>query len=189
MELQLQVTGRNVEVTTALEDSIRREVDKLEKFYPRIMGCRVLVEAEHRYPTGSPVAYAVRIDLTVPQGELPTTRQTGDVPWTAVQRAFDAARRQLEDYARVQRGDIGVREDPRVRGRVARLFPWEGYGFLEADDGHEVYFHRNSVLQDGFDRLEVGQEVTFVETAGDRGPQASTVTPGSRRAVREEPAS
>ena len=49
------------------------------------------------------------------------------------------------------------------------------FGFLEAADGHEVYFHRNSVLDGLFSRLAVGTRVTFVEEIGEKGPQASTV--------------
>jgi cold shock CspA family protein len=74
----------------------------------------------------------------------------------------------------VQRGDTGTAQDG-ARGRILRLFPYEGYGFLETRDHREVYFHRNSVLNRGFDRLEVGDEVRFVEEPGEKGPQASTV--------------
>ncbi len=63
---------------------------------------------------------------------------------------------------------------------VSKLFPEEGYGFLETPDGREVYFHRRSVLHERFDRLEVGTEATFVEEEGKRGPQASTVKPVGR---------
>jgi cold shock CspA family protein len=59
--------------------------------------------------------------------------------------------------------------------RVTKLFPEENYGFLETPDGIEVYFHRNSVLGGGFDRLQIGMEVSFVEEEGEKGPQASTV--------------
>jgi len=51
------------------------------------------------------------------------------------------------------------------------------FGFLRTRDGREVYFHRNSVLEGGFDSLKVGERVRFVEEPGDRGPQASTVHP------------
>jgi cold shock CspA family protein len=51
----------------------------------------------------------------------------------------------------------------------------EDYGFLQTADGREIYFHKNSVLQPGFDRLEVGTEVYYAEEAGEKGPQASTV--------------
>lgn len=39
----------------------------------------------------------------------------------------------------------------------------------------EVYFHKKSVLNDDFDHVKIGTEVTFVEEEGDRGPQASSV--------------
>ena len=97
----------------------------------------------------------------------------------AIRDAFDEARRQLEDYARRQRGQVKAHE-PASHARVARLFPEAGYGFLETPDGREVYFHRNSVLGANFEDLEVGTEVRFVEELGDKGPQASTVTPVGR---------
>ena len=53
--------------------------------------------------------------------------------------------------------------------------PGEDCGFIETADGREVFFHRNSVLDDAFDRLTVGSEVRFVEEMGEKGPQASTV--------------
>jgi cold shock CspA family protein len=56
-----------------------------------------------------------------------------------------------------------------------RLFPARAYGFLETDDGREVYFHRNSVLDGGFGSLRVGSRVVFAEEPGLDGPQASTV--------------
>ncbi len=59
--------------------------------------------------------------------------------------------------------------------RVARLFPEEGYGFLETPDRREIYFHRDSVLHEGFERLQIGTEVSFIEAEGKKGPQASTV--------------
>lgn len=118
MELELQVSARNLPLAEDIQAMIRREAAKLETFYPRIMGCRVLVEAGHRFASGEPVEYVVRVDLTVPQGELPTTKQGDAVLWTAVQMAFAAARRQLQDFARIQRGDTGDRR-PGARRRAA----------------------------------------------------------------------
>jgi cold shock CspA family protein len=62
-------------------------------------------------------------------------------------------------------------------GRVASLIAEQDYGFIEASDGSEVYFHRNSVVGGGFDKLAVGDEVRFSFHAeeGEKGPQASTV--------------
>ena len=59
-----------------------------------------------------------------------------------------------------------------------------GFGFLKTSDGREVYFHRNSVLNDAFPRLKVGTRVTFAEEEGDKGPQASTVRLEGKHALR-----
>ena len=90
----------------------------------------------------------------------------------ALRDAFDAARRQLQDYARRQRADTKVHVEP-PHGRVSKLLP--DYGFLTTPDGREIYFHRNSVLGDAFETLAIDTPVRFVEEEGDKGPQASTV--------------
>jgi len=58
---------------------------------------------------------------------------------------------------------------------VLRLDSTGEFGFLQSSDGREIYFHRNSVLNIGFDRLTVGTQVGFTEEMGEKGPQASTV--------------
>lgn len=174
MQLPLQVTLRDISPSAAVEDYIRERAAKLDAFYEKIMSCRVVVEAPVRHHRkGGP--YKVRIDLTVPGDELVVNRQSDDDLYVAIREAFDAARRRLEDYARRQRGSVKAHEAP-PQARVSKLFPEEGYGFLETPDGSEIYFHRNSVLGAGFERLEIGTEVRFVEEQGEQGPQASTVT-------------
>ena len=157
---------------------MREKAAKLERFYERIMGCRVVLEAvTRRHHQGN--LYRVRIDLTVPGRELVVSREPGkdhaheDV-YVAIRDAFDAMRRQLEDYARKRRGEVKHHEAP-PHGRIAQLFP--DHGFIETPDGREIYFHRNSVLNGGFDHLQVGTEVAFTEEEGIKGPQASTVRP------------
>ena len=92
----------------------------------------------------------------------------------AINDAFKAAGRRLQDYARRQRGDT---KSPSLlpEARVSKILPQEGYGFLTSDDGREIYFHKNSVLGRAFPRLKLGTTVRFVEEAGEKGPQASTV--------------
>jgi cold shock CspA family protein len=58
---------------------------------------------------------------------------------------------------------------------VTKLFRDKGYGFIETFEGRELYFHRNSVLHNDFNRLDVGTGVRFVAAEGDDGPQASTI--------------
>src|SRR5512136_1733081 len=72
----LQITFRNGTLPTAADLWIRSEATKLETFYNRIMGCRVVVESPHRHhKDGKP--YHVRIDLTVPGGELVIKHEPG----------------------------------------------------------------------------------------------------------------
>jgi cold shock CspA family protein len=179
-----------------IEELIRAGAAKLDALYSQLVGCRVMVEIPHRHhKKGSP--YHVRIDLTVPQGEIivkrepslsARARQLGEreirknaevqIPHKdlrfAISDAFKAAARRLQDYARRQRGDIKTHESL-PEARVSQIFPQQGYGFLASDDGREIYFHKNSVLGRVFPRLKVGAIVTFVEEPGEKGPQASTV--------------
>lgn len=188
--------------SAVIEASIREKASKLDQFYDKIMGCRVIVEAPHRHHRKGKL-YHVRIDITTPGSEMVIKREpkrisepslrfqeapgaeqaeshelskyaAHDDIYVAIRDAFDAARRKLQDYARRCRGAVKVHE-PEAQARVGKLFPEEGFGFLEAIDGREIYFHRNSVLEPGFDHLRVGSKVTFAEKQGEKGPQATTV--------------
>ena len=176
MQIPVQLTGKGVELTADQEAVVHSAVAGLERFFSRLVACRAVVSVPHRRPAGAPVAWTMRLSLTVPGGELAITRKAKPSFREAVDDAFDAARRRLQDYARELRGDVKVRAGEQ-RGRVSRLLSYEGYGFLAAEDGGEIYFHRNSVPDGGFDRLTIGTEVSYVEAEGDEGPQASTVVP------------
>ncbi|MCF6158959.1 MAG: HPF/RaiA family ribosome-associated protein [wastewater metagenome] len=170
MIIPLQITARNIELTEAIETNIREHAEKLDKFYERLTSCRVVVEA---IPKRS--LYNVHVDMTVPGKELVVKREPNTDLYLAIRDAFNAARRELEDFARVQRGDVKHHEEP-PRARISTLFPDKGYGFLTTFDGREIYFHQNSVLNHDFKRLELGMEVRFAEEMGEKGPQASSVT-------------
>ena len=90
----------------------------------------------------------------------------------AINDAFKRARRQLQDRVRHLRSQVKTHAEPPI-GTVTTLN--NDFGFLETADGREVYFHRNSVLNEGFARLKIGTRVTFAEEMGEKGPQASTV--------------
>jgi cold shock CspA family protein len=179
-----------------VERWIRDEAAKLDEFYPRIMGCRVVVELPTRHHRRGN-RYHVRIDLTVPGAELVVNQdpslhssfqRTGaartakhleiHVPHRelrqAIDDAFRAMGRRLQDYARRQRGDVKTRESM-PRAIVSKLLRRGGYGILKTSGGREIYFHKNSVLHGGFSRLRLGTTVSFVEETGEKGPQASTV--------------
>ena len=128
MILPVQITFRNMETSEAVEARIREEAAKLEKFYDRITGCRVVAEVPRQHQHHGKV-YHIRIDLTVPGGELVVKHEPGlhsaarqtelerekkelevegaykDI-YVAIRDAFKAARRRLQDYVRRQRGDV-----------------------------------------------------------------------------------
>jgi len=183
MQTPLQIAFRGLEGSEATRGLIEEKVVWLEQYYDRITGCRVVVEAPHRHHRHGN-QYLVRIDLKVPAGEIvvnrePPQRSESRDLVVAIRDAFDAARRKLEEHVRRHRQEVKNHEPP-PHARVSQLFAEEDYGFLTTADGREVYFHRRAVLNGGFDELAVGSEVSFVEEAGDKGPQASTVRPVGR---------
>lgn len=187
MQIPLRIVADGLELGQAERESIRAHTEKLEIFFGRALGCRVTVSVPNRWPQAGPIMHRVRIELTVPGEELVIERQPHENLLDAIQDAFRVAGRRLQDYA----GRLSSTSPPEAqvrpgRGRVSRLFPWEGYGFLQTLDGPEIYFHRNSVLLGAFDRLEVGTEVRYAEEEGDEGPQASSVSiAGGHRAGRQ----
>ena len=186
MQSPLQITFRHMEPSPALEARIRQRADELDRFSDRIIGCRVVVEyGNRRHHQGN--LFEVHIDLTLPGREIVVGRDAGaghahEDAHVAVRDAFDAARRVLEDHARRSRGEAKTHTVP-DHGRVARLMPERDCGFIATPTGDEIYFHRNSVAGDAFDKLAVGSEVRFVAQHSEsaKGPQASTVVPLGKR--------
>jgi cold shock CspA family protein len=177
MRLPLHITFRNMPWCEAVERAIRERAERLDRFCDRIMGCRVVVETRHRHHQGN--LYHLRVDLTLPGHEIvvgrePALHRAFEDVYVAIRDAFNSSGRRLEDF--VRRDNMRVKaHEPAPHGRVARLDREEGYGFIGTPDGREIYFHRNSVVDAGFDRLEEGDPVRFHEEAGEKGPQASTV--------------
>jgi ribosomal subunit interface protein len=105
MKIPLQVSFHGVEHSDALYNAIRDKLDKLERYYDRIVSCRVVLELDARRKQHGK-QLTLRIQLKVPGSEIAVTREHGEEIQVALREAFDAARRQLEDYAREQRGDV-----------------------------------------------------------------------------------
>lgn len=179
MQSWLQITFRNIDASPSVEAKIEERARELEQFFDRIVSCRVVIEAPKRRHHGD--LFHIRVDLKVPGKEIvvkrdpPGDRAHEDI-YVAVRDCFDAVRRQLEDHVRRRRGDLKVHDVP-AHGRVASLLAERDYGFIDAGDGTEVYFHRNAVANGGFEKLLVGDEVRFSlhQREAEKGPRASTV--------------
>ena len=181
-QIPLQISFHNVDHSAAVEADIRKKAEHLERFSGRMTSCRVVVEATNRTQHKGRL-YNCTIDITLPGREIavgrvgPKNHAHEDI-YVAVRDAFNAAGRRLEDHTRRARLDVKTHEAP-VHGKVLRLDPEGDYGFIELSDGQELYFHRNSVTDGSFSKLEPGCEVRVVVAEGEsaHGAQASSVTP------------
>ena len=64
-----------------------------------------------------------------------------------------------------------------VTGKVKWFNDAKGFGFIEQDGGQDIFVHFSAINGDGHRTLTDGQEVSFVLTQGQKGPQAENVTP------------
>ena len=137
--IPVQVTFRHMAPSPAVEDRILKEAAKLDRYFNRITSCRVVVEEPHRHHEQGGRTYHISMEISVPgstivvnhEPSLHSTLVQEEVgEWekhlelqpdqkdifVCIRDAFAAARRQLEDYARVLRGDTkhhsGEAEEP-----------------------------------------------------------------------------
>ena len=181
MKVPLEIVFKGIERSEETEALIREEADKLERVCHYLISCRVAVEKRQQHQeVGNP--FRVRIGMAVPPGhELVVRREPSkgnmhDPLDIVIKHAFNSAARQLRKLVEQQRGDIKTHPDQQVTAVVHKLFPNEGYGFLRTvDTQDEIYFHRNSVRHNEFDRLMIGLGVRYTAELGEKGLQATSV--------------
>lgn len=61
------------------------------------------------------------------------------------------------------------------RGKVKWFNAEKGFGFIEREDGDDVFVHFSAIQSEGYKSLDEGEEVTFEVEQGQRGPQATNV--------------
>ncbi len=180
MEIPLELAWRDIEKQEEVEALIHEEVDHLDKMCHELISCRVTLEKPHQHQDkGNP--YRVRIVARIPPGkELVVTRDSTkgalhDRLYTVVKDAFQALTRQIRETRNQQRNHVKRHPEQETQGIVVRLFPEQDYGFLKTPSEREIYFHRNAVANDEFNRLKPGTGVRFNEEMGEQGPQATVV--------------
>jgi cold shock CspA family protein len=187
MQTTPQIDFQGVEPSSDQREKILAQIERLESFFGRATACRVVVKGPGgRHKTGGqyeinvfvalPDKREVAADRTPPQDER---YQDFDF---ALNDAFRRVRRELQDQVRQMRGEVKRHEGVAETAVIVKLMADEGYGFLEAADGREIYFHRNSVQDGSFDDLKPGVFVHYVEEEGRDGPQASRLTRVGREA-------
>lgn len=110
MNEPLSIAFHGFPPTEWLSSLIGEQAEKLERYFPRIISCRVVVEQPHRHHRHGK-QFNVRIALGVPGKEIVVTRSPShhvdnEEVHEAVLEAFRIARRRLQDYARTLRGEV-----------------------------------------------------------------------------------
>ena len=183
MQRPLQLVFKDMDSSPALTALVNNRVERLERMYPRLIGCRVVIEVPHRGSASAKVPISVSVEAEVPgHGMLVAKDQEerreakGDHT-AALNNAFEAVERQLSKLAAVRSHEVTPNAAAGQIGMIVRLFPDQSYGFIELDNSPELYFTRNAVVSGDFDQLKVGMtvQVTPATDEGPMGPQASSV--------------
>ena len=171
MQIPLDISFENIAESEALSVHIRQKVDKLEQFFPRLIGCRVKVELPHKHSQQGE-RFEVQVAMKVPGAELVVNRKADEDVYVSLRDAFDAALRQPEEHIRQRNGQTKTHAES-IHGEVVRIL--DGYGFIEDTEGNQYYFSEENVVGHQFNKLEEGIEVQFLPEMASQGLQAKRV--------------
>ncbi len=168
----LHIDGRNVAILPEWREKITSELAKLARHsFEPILHARVEIIGTGHHRHG---AFEMHLVLGLAGQTLTVTRQ-GEYVLPLIVDAFKAMDRRLKEFSQVRQQKVKVHEEVALKGRVARTFPEEDYGFLETPEGTEVYFHAHALKNANLDTLPVGAKVEFAQEAGEKGLQATWV--------------
>ncbi|RJR41714.1 MAG: HPF/RaiA family ribosome-associated protein [Deltaproteobacteria bacterium] len=172
LPLDVHIEGRNLEILPEWRAKIEEELARLQKHYmDPILHARVTLIGTEHHRLGT---FEIHLAASVPGDTITVTRQ-GEYVLPLIVEALDVLDRRLEEHSHIQQQKVKAHEEFAQHGKILRLFPEKDFGFLEAPDGLEVYFHAHAVKKGKFASLHPGQAVKFAMEEGEKGPQATWV--------------
>lgn len=180
MQIEPIISYQNIDHSPAVEGLVRKRIAGLEKRHDRITGCEVTLDAPQKKKRRGRV-FRVRLNLRLPGPDLSVSREVAqgsaqDDLVLAVNRAFTAAEKALKKQKKTMGGIEVKHHAPVLHGEIAELEPELGHGWVRGDNGQMVYFQRDSLTSNDWDRLEAGMRLRFREMEGEKGPYATAVT-------------
>jgi ribosomal subunit interface protein len=118
MTIPLQITASDFKLSETIEETIREKAEKLGHLHDRILKCRVRIEAPHHHQHKG-ILYNIRIDMTIPGGELVVNKVSHEDLNTAIHIAFDRAIRRLEDHLERRR----IHTKPQMEDLIEKTSP------------------------------------------------------------------
>ncbi len=183
MDSPANITFRHMEPTQSVRDDIESRIADLEKFHHHVISCNVVVSGpSQKHETGQ--EFHVQLTVQVPGQKITVSDKLGRSEATPdlsllINKVFEAADRQLRERARVMGGREVKHHAEILHGTIDRLFEGEGYGFITAENGDEVYFEMDNLTNGDWTKLRVDMKVKFREGIGDKGPYAMNVSVSS----------
>ncbi len=180
MQIDPIISFRNVDPSPAVSELVNRRIAVLERISDRITGCEVVVDAPQKHKEHGQIM-KVRIDLRLPGPDFSVTREVAqgdkrDDLLLALNKAFSAAEKHLKRHKKSMGGVEVKHHAPVLHGKISLLESELGYGYVQADNGREVYFQRDSFAPDDWDKLAQGLRLRFREQEGEKGPFAVGVS-------------
>jgi len=170
--MQIYIEGQHTAIQPEMRQKITQRLEELNAQHEDIIHARVALDKDTHHQQG---VDEVRVILALP-GKMLTAKKIATNLYEAANAALETIERELKEF-RSQRRSVVKEPGPRIRGRIVRLFRDRGYGFIDTEVYQEVYFHAHAVHGISFENLEVGMAMDLEIEAGDKGPQASRVTP------------
>ena len=185
MSNPIQIVFHGMRASPFLSHKVRGYVSSLIERYPRVVGVRVVFDRPHRHHRKGNL-YSVRVDVRIPGKQLivsraPDQHKSHFDMHVALHDAFDELYRELSvlDSRRRANDRLQLENLKLGFGRVVKKFEptikKAGFGFIQCQDGREIYFNEKSIVNRAFSQVKKGTRVRFKEESGQQGPQASTV--------------